>query len=116
AKERAQFGRPIAKFQAIQHKIADMKINLETCRTAVYRAAWLKQAGQPHQVEASIAKALVGELVVDNALEAIQIHGGYGYLREFPGERALRDAKLASLGGGTTEVQKMIIARSLLGE
>ena len=116
AGEREQFGRPIAKFQAIQHKIAEMKINLEVCRTAVYRAAWLKQQGEPHQVEASIAKTLVGKLAVDNALESIQIHGGYGYLTEFPAERALRDAKLASLGGGTTEIQKMIISRTLLGE
>jgi alkylation response protein AidB-like acyl-CoA dehydrogenase len=116
AGEREQFGKPIARFQAIAHKLADMKINLELCRTAVYRAAWLKQAGLPHQVEASIAKATVGKLATDNALEAIQIHGGYGYLAEFGVERALRDAKLISLGGGTTEVQKTIIARSLLGE
>lgn len=116
ARQREQFGRPIAKFQSIQHKIADMKINLETCRNAVYRASWLKQQGTEHQVEASVAKALVGKLSVDNALEAIQIHGGYGYLREFPVERALRDAKLTSLGGGTTEVQKLIISRALLGE
>lgn len=116
AKEREQFGHPIAKFQAIQHKIAEMKINLETCRNAVYRAAWLKQTGAEHQVEASIAKTLVGDLSVHNALEAIQIHGGYGYLREFPAERGLRDAKLTSIGGGTTEVQKLIISRTLLGE
>lgn len=114
AQERSQFGKPIAKHQVIAHKLADMKINLEVVRTAVYRAAWLKQEGQPHQVEASIAKALVGKLTVDNALESIQIHGGYGYLRDFPAERALRDAKLASLGGGTTEIQKMIISRELL--
>lgn len=116
AKEREQFGHPIAKFQAIQHKIAEMKINLETCRNAVYRAVWLKQTGAEHQVEASIAKTLVGDLSVHNALEAIQIHGGYGYLREFPAERGLRDAKLTSIGGGTTEVQKLIISRTLLGE
>ena len=116
AKERSQFGRPIASFQAVQHKLADMKINLETCRMAVYRAAWLKQKDLPHQTEASIAKALVGELSVRNALEAIQIHGGYGYLRDFPAERALRDAKLSSIGGGTTEIQKTVIARALLAE
>jgi alkylation response protein AidB-like acyl-CoA dehydrogenase len=116
AKERRQFGQPIASFQAIAHKLADMKINLEVCRTAVYRAAHLKQLGEPHQVEASIAKALIGKLAVDNALEAIQIHGGYGYLRDFPAERALRDAKLLSIGGGTTEVQKLIISRALLDE
>jgi alkylation response protein AidB-like acyl-CoA dehydrogenase len=116
AKHREQFGRPIASFQAIAHKLADMKINLEVCRTAVYRAAWLKEHGEPHLTEASIAKALVGKLAVDNAIEAIQIHGGYGYIKDFGAERALRDSKLISLGGGTTEVQKMIISRQLLGE
>lgn len=116
AKQRQQFGRAIADFQVVAHKLAEMKINLETCRTAVYRAAWLKQTGAPHQVEASIAKALVGKLAVENALEAIQIHGGYGYLKDFPAERALRDAKLASIGGGTTEIQKMIISRALLAD
>jgi alkylation response protein AidB-like acyl-CoA dehydrogenase len=116
AKTRQQFGQPIARFQAVAHKIAEMKINLEVCRTAVYRAAYLKQTGAEHQVEASIAKALIGDLAVRNALEAIQIHGGYGYLKDFGAERALRDSKLLSLGGGTTEIQKLIIARSLLGE
>jgi len=116
AKERKQFGKPIAHFQAIAHKLAEMKINLEVCRTAVYRAAWLKQEGLPHQVEASIAKALVGDLSVKNALEAIQIHGGYGYMRDFSPERSLRDSKLTSIGGGTTEIQKMVISRALLGE
>jgi alkylation response protein AidB-like acyl-CoA dehydrogenase len=116
AKERRQFGKPIAHFQAIAHKLAEMKINLEVCRTAVYRAAWLKQEGLPHAVEASIAKALVGDLSVTNALEAIQIHGGYGYMRDFSPERALRDSKLTSIGGGTTEIQKMVISRHLLGE
>ena len=116
AKDRVQFGRRIADFQVIAHKLADMKINLEVARTTVYRAAWLKQAGLPHSVEASIAKALVGKLSVDNALEAIQIHGGYGYTKDFPAERALRDAKLASIGGGTTEIQKGIISRALLAD
>ena len=116
AKEREQFGQPIAKFQAVAHKIAEMKINLEVCRTAVYRAAYLKQVGEPHQVEASIAKTLVGELSVKVALDAIQVHGGYGYLRDFSPERSLRDAKLTSLGGGTSEIQKMIISRALLGQ
>ena len=116
AKERQQFGRPIANFQVIAHKLAEMKINLEVCRTAVYRAAWLKQNDLPHQVEASIAKTLVGKLAVENALEAIQIHGGYGYLKDFPAERALRDSKLASIGGGTSEIQKMIISRVLLAD
>ena len=116
AKERKQFGKAIARFQAVAHKLAEMKINLEVCRTAVYRAAWLKQEGLPHTVEASIAKTLVGELSVTNAIDAIQIHGGYGYMRDFAAERSLRDAKLTSIGGGTTEIQKMIISRELLGE
>jgi alkylation response protein AidB-like acyl-CoA dehydrogenase len=114
AKERQQFGRPIAHFQAIAHKLAEMKVKLEACRTAVYRAAWLKQQGEPHQMEASIAKFMCGEMSVHNALDAIQIHGGYGYLRDFPVERALRDAKLGSIGGGTSEIQKLIISRMLL--
>jgi alkylation response protein AidB-like acyl-CoA dehydrogenase len=114
AKERQQFGKPIAHFQSIAHKIAEMEINYQVCRNAVYKAAWLKQEGKEHSIEASVAKALCGKLVVENALESIQIHGGYGYLRDFPAERALRDAKLASIGGGTTEIQKMIISRLLL--
>ncbi len=114
AKDRQQFGKPIAHFQAVAHKIADMEINYQVCRNAVYRAAWLKQEGRDCQLEASVAKAVTGKLVVENALEAIQIHGGYGYLRDFPVERALRDAKLTSIGGGTTEIQKMIISRLLL--
>lgn len=114
AKDRQQFGKPIAHFQAVAHKIAEMEINYQVCRNAVYKAAWLKQTGQDHQLEASVAKAITGKLVVENALESIQIHGGYGYLRDFPAERALRDAKLTSIGGGTTEIQKMIISRLLL--
>ncbi|MCW2679566.1 MAG: Butyryl-CoA dehydrogenase [Frankiales bacterium] len=114
AKERQQFGKPIAHFQAVAHKLAEMEINYQVCRNAVYKAAWLKQTGKDHMLEASVAKAITGKLVVENALEAIQIHGGYGYLRDFPAERALRDAKLTSIGGGTTEIQKMIISRLLL--
>ena len=114
AKQRSQFGKPIAHFRAVAHKLADMEINYQVCRNAVYRAAWLKENAREHQVEASVAKALLGRLSVENALEAIQVHGGYGYTRDFPVERALRDAKLASIGGGTTEIQKMIISRAML--
>ena len=114
AKQREQFGKPIAHFQAVAHKLAEMEINYQVCRNAVYKAAWLKQEGLDCQLEASVAKAVTGKLVVENALEAIQIHGGYGYLRDFPVERALRDAKLTSIGGGTTEIQKMIISRLML--
>jgi alkylation response protein AidB-like acyl-CoA dehydrogenase len=114
AKEREQFGKPIAHFQVIAHKLAEMEINYQVCKNAVYKAAWLKQHDKPHMLEASVAKALVGKLSVENALESIQIHGGYGYLKDFPAERALRDAKLASIGGGTTEIQKLIISRTVL--
>lgn len=114
AKQREQFGKPIAHHQVIAHKLAQMEINYQVVRNAVYKAAWLKMVGREHMVEASVAKALAGTLSVDNALEAIQVHGGYGYLRDFPVERALRDAKLASIGGGTTEIQKMIISRAML--
>lgn len=115
AKERVAFGKPIAEHQAIQHKIAEMKAHLDASRLLLYRAAWLKQEGHPHQVEASVAKLFVAEAAMRNALEATQIFGGYGYIKEYPIERSMRDAKLISIGGGTSEIQKMIIARALLG-
>ena len=116
AKQRKAFGKPIAKHQAIQHKIAEMKAYLDAARLVLYRAAWLKQEGLPHQVEASVAKLFVAEAAMRNAVEGTQIFGGYGYIKEYPIERSMRDAKLISIGGGTSEIQKMIIARSLLGE
>ena len=115
-KERKAFGKPLAKFQAMQHKVAEMKANLDASRLVLYRAAWMKQEGLPHQVEASVAKYFVAEAAMRNAIEATQIFGGYGYIKEYPVERAMRDAKLISIGGGTSEIQKMIIARELLGE
>ncbi|MEA2461426.1 MAG: hypothetical protein QOH90_1603 [Actinomycetota bacterium] len=116
AKERKAFGKPIAKHQAIEHKIAEMKAHLDAARLVLYKAAWLKQEGLPHQVEASVAKLFVAEAAMRNALEATQIFGGYGYIKEYPIERSIRDAKLISIGGGTSEIQKMIIGRSLLGD
>ena len=116
AREREAFGRPIARYQAVSHKLADMKIRLETARLYLRYAAWLKDQGRPHVTEASIAKAYVAECATKSAEEAIQVHGGWGYIKDFPVERAWRDAKLTSLGGGTTEIQKVIIARMLLGE
>jgi alkylation response protein AidB-like acyl-CoA dehydrogenase len=116
AKERNAFGRPIAKFQAIQHKIAEMKAYYDAARLVLYRAAWMKQEGLPHQAEASVAKYFVAEAAMRNAIEATQIFGGYGYIKDYPVERAMRDAKLISIGGGTSEIQKMIIARELLGD
>ena len=116
AKERHAFGKPIGKHQAIGHKLAEMKAYLDAARLTLYHAAWLKQEGEPHQVEASVAKLFVAEAAMRNALEATQIFGGYGYIKEYPVERSIRDAKLISIGGGTSEIQKMIIARHLLGD
>ena len=115
ATQREAFGKPIARFGAIQEKVADMRIRLEAAQLLQRKAAWLKDNGHEHQVEASIAKAFVGEAAVSSALDGIQLHGGWGYIHDFNVERGLRDAKLATIGGGTTEIQKMIIARSLLG-
>lgn len=116
AAEREAFGKPIAAYQGISHKLADMKIRLETARLALRYAAWLKDEGKPHMVEASLAKAHVAECAAASADDAIQLHGGWGYIKEFDVERAWRDAKLTSLGGGTTEIQKLVIARTLLGQ
>jgi len=116
AKQREAFGKPIAQFQAVAHKLADMKIRLETSRLMLRYAAWLKDQGKPHQMEASITKAYLAECGTSNAEDGIQIHGGWGYIKDFPVERAWRDAKLMSLGGGTTEIQKVVISRLLLAD
>jgi alkylation response protein AidB-like acyl-CoA dehydrogenase len=116
AQQRHAFGQPIGRYQAVSHKLADMKIRLETARLALRYAAWLKDQGRDHMLEASLAKAYVADCALASADDAIQIHGGWGYIKDFNVERAWRDAKLASLGGGTTEIQKVIISRMLLGE
>ena len=113
AKERVQFGRPISKFQAIQFKLADMSTAIELARLAVYRAAWLKDQGLPFTREAAMAKLFASETAVKAALEAVQIFGGYGYIKDYPVERYLRDAKLMVIGEGTSEVQRLVIARQL---
>jgi len=113
ARERKQFGRPISKFQAIQFKLADMATSIELARLAVYRAAWLKDRGLPFTRESSMAKLVASETAVKSALEAIQIFGGYGYTKDYPVERYLRDAKLTEIGEGTSEIQRLIIARQL---
>jgi alkylation response protein AidB-like acyl-CoA dehydrogenase len=113
AKERIQFGQPIGKFQAIQFKLADIAMNVELARNMYLKAAWLKDSGQPYALEANYAKLFGSEISTKAALEAIQIHGGYGYIREFPVERYLRDAKLLEIGEGTSEVIRLVIARSL---
>jgi alkylation response protein AidB-like acyl-CoA dehydrogenase len=115
AKEREAFGKPIGRFGAIQHKLAQMRIRLENARLLQRQAAWLKDNGHEHQIQASMAKAYVGEAAVASSLDAVQLHGGWGYVDEFHVERSLRDAKLASIGGGTTEIQEMVISRILLG-
>ncbi|MFP4636578.1 MAG: acyl-CoA dehydrogenase family protein [Nitriliruptoraceae bacterium] len=115
ARQREAFGRPIGHYGAIQHKLAQMRIRLEAARLLQRKAAWLKDQGLEHQTEAAMAKAYIGEAAVASSLDAVQIHGGWGYVDEFHVERSLRDAKLAGIGGGTTEIQEMIISRSLLG-
>ncbi len=115
AKERKQFGRPIAHFQAIQFKFADMKMWLETSRLLVYKVAWMKDQGISDPMMASLAKLYLSECSVKSALEAVQIFGGYGYTKDYPVERSIRDAKLATLGGGTSEIQRWIIGRMLVG-
>jgi alkylation response protein AidB-like acyl-CoA dehydrogenase len=115
AKERKQFGHPIADFQAVQFKIAEMATRVAASRLLVQRAADLRDRGREHTAESSMAKLFAGETAVEVALEAIQIHGGYGYTRDYPVERYLRDSKLGTIGEGTSEVQRLIIARELLG-
>ncbi len=115
AKDRRQFGRAIAEFQAIQFKVAEVATRVDAARLLTWRAAALRDGGPPHTVESSMAKLYASELAVQAALDAVQIHGGYGYLKEFGVERYLRDSKLGTIGEGTSEVQKLVIARELLG-
>ncbi|MFI5169114.1 MAG: acyl-CoA dehydrogenase family protein, partial [Vicinamibacterales bacterium] len=115
ARERKQFGHAIADFQAIQFKIAEMATKVDAARLLTFRAAALADRGKPHTAESSMAKLFATEAAVEVALEAIQIHGGYGYIKEYPVERHLRDAKLGTIGEGTSEVQRLVIARLLLG-
>jgi alkylation response protein AidB-like acyl-CoA dehydrogenase len=113
ATEREAFGRPIGAFQALQFKIADMKVAVENARLATHRAAWLRDAGRPFATEASIAKLYASEIATTCAREAVQVHGGYGYTEEFPVARFYRDAKVLEIGEGTSEIQRVLIARSL---
>jgi alkylation response protein AidB-like acyl-CoA dehydrogenase len=115
ALERRQFGRPIADFQAIQWKLADMATEIDAARLLVYRAAWHKQEGLPHTAEGAKAKLFASETARRQTAEAIQILGGYGYTKEFPVERYYRDAKITEIYEGTSEIQRLVIARELLG-
>jgi short-chain 2-methylacyl-CoA dehydrogenase len=113
AGEREAFGRPIGEFQAIQFKIADMRVAVETARLATHRAAWLKDQGRPYKAEASVAKLYASEVAVTSAREAVQVHGGYGFIEEFPVARFYRDSKVLEIGEGTSEIQRILIARDL---
>jgi len=113
AQQREQFGRPISSFQAIQFHLADMSIMLESARLAVYKAAWLKDQGKPHTLAAAQAKVLSSEMATKVTHKAVQILGGYGYCREYQVERLYRDARVAEIFEGTSEVQRLVIAKQL---
>lgn len=113
AHERKQFGHSLSQFQAIQFKLADMAMKIELARNMVYKAAWLKDQGRPFTKEASMCKLYASEVCVEIANQAVQIHGGYGYMKEYHVERYLRDAKLLEIGEGTSEIQRMVIARQI---
>jgi short-chain 2-methylacyl-CoA dehydrogenase len=113
AKEREQFGKPIAKFQAVQFQLADMATEIEAGRALVYKAAWLKDQGRPFAQAAAMAKLYTGELSNRAVNSSLQIHGGYGYMDEFPISRLYRDQKILEIGEGTNEVQRMVIAKHL---
>jgi short/branched chain acyl-CoA dehydrogenase len=113
ARERRQFGKPIGAFQAVQFQLADMATEIEAGRSMVYKAAWLKDQGRPFAKEAAMAKLYTGELSNRAANAALQIHGGYGFMDEFPISRLYRDQKILEIGEGTNEVQRMVIAKHL---
>ena len=112
--ERQQFGRPIREFQAIQFKLADMATQIDAARLLMYRAAWMKDQGKRTTKESSMAKLFASEVSVRVCEEAIQIHGGYGYTKDYPAEKYWRDSKLCTIGEGTSEIQRIIIARELV--
>jgi alkylation response protein AidB-like acyl-CoA dehydrogenase len=114
AKERQQFGKPIAEFQGIQFKLADMATQIDAARLLMYRAAWMKDAGKKTTKESSMAKLYASEVSVKVCEEAIQVHGGYGYTKDYPPEKYWRDSKLCTIGEGTSEIQRIIIAREIL--
>lgn len=113
AKERVQFGQSLSKFQVTQHKLADMHMQIELARTMVYKAAWLKDQGRKFTKEASMCKLYASEVAMHVCSQAVQIHGGWGYMHDFKVERFFRDAKLCEIGEGTSEIQRNIIAREI---
>jgi hypothetical protein len=114
AQQRQQFGQPLAHFQAIQWKLADMATELDAARLLIWRAAWMKDQGQRMTKESAMAKLYASEAATRACNQALQIHGGYGYMKDYPVERYLRDAKICEIGEGTSEIQRLIIARRLL--
>ena len=116
SKQRKQFGRPISEFQAIQHKLADMATSIEAARLLTYRAGALKDLGKRVTKESAMAKLFASEMAVRVADDALQIHGGYGFIKDYPVEKFYRDVKLCTIGEGTSEIQRLVIARQLLKE
>jgi len=114
SKERQQFGRPISAFQAIQFKLADMTMEIELARLMYYKAAWLHMQGRPYTREAAMAKLFASETAKRAADQAVQIHGGYGFMDEYPVSRYYRNVKAHEIGEGTSEVQRMLIAKHLM--
>jgi alkylation response protein AidB-like acyl-CoA dehydrogenase len=115
AKQRRQFGKPIGSYQSVANMLADMAVGIESARHLMYRAAELRAAGKPHTRECSIAKLQASEACNRICNDCVQIHGGYGYTKDFPAERFFRDAKLLEIGEGTSQIQRVIIARDILG-
>ncbi len=114
SKERKTFGKAICEHQAIQFKLADMEMEIEAARLLTYKAAWLKDQGKPYAKEAAMAKLYASEVAMKTTVEAVQIHGGYGYVKEYHVERMMRDAKITQIYEGTSEIQRLIIARDIL--
>jgi hypothetical protein len=114
SQHRKQFGRPISEFQAIQHKLADMATSIEASRLLTYQAGWMKDQGRRVTKESSMAKLFASEAAVRVCDDALQIHGGYGFIKDYPVEKFYRDVKLCTIGEGTSEIQRLVIARQLL--
>ncbi|EIM77177.1 butyryl-CoA dehydrogenase [Nitritalea halalkaliphila LW7] len=114
SKERKAFGKPISEHQAIQFKLADMATQIEAARLLVLKSAWLKDAGKPYADASAMAKLYASEVAMQVTVEAVQVHGGYGYVKEYHVERLMRDAKITQIYEGTSEIQKIVISRSIL--
>jgi alkylation response protein AidB-like acyl-CoA dehydrogenase len=114
SKQRKQFGKTISEFQAIQFKLADMVTEIDSSRLLTHRAAWMKDQGMQTTIQSSMAKLYSGEVAVRVANECVQIHGGYGFIKEYPAEKFYRDVKLCTIGEGTSEIQRLVIAREIL--